>query len=73
TNSWFLASVPASKRGRASGLLASSFFLGQFSSPLLFEPIVSAYGIQKLFLFVSIVSFTVAIVLFVKTKRSSKV
>lgn len=68
TNSWFLASVPASKRGRASGLLASSFFLGQFASPLLFEPIVSAYGIQKLFLFVSIVSFTVALVLFIKSK-----
>jgi MFS family permease len=68
TNAWFLASVPASKRGKASGLLTSSFFLGQFSSPLLFEPIVSAYGIQTLFLIISIVSIFVALLLFIRTR-----
>ena len=67
TNSWFLSVVPAFKRGRAAGLLTSSFFLGQFASPLLFEPIVIAYGIQTLFLLVSIVSLSVAIFLFVKS------
>jgi len=66
TNAWFLSLVPPSKRGKASGLLTSSFFLGQFSSPLLFEPIVSAYGIQGLFLRVAIVSVSVAVILFVK-------
>ncbi|NOR55102.1 MAG: MFS transporter [Sulfurovum sp.] len=70
TNSWFLSQVPPAKRGRASGLLTSSFFLGQFASPLLFEPIVSAYGIQTLFLLVSIVSGSVAIVLFIKTRSN---
>ena len=58
TNAWFLSKVSASKRGKASGILTSSLFLGQFSSPLLFEPIVSAYGIQGL----------VALVLFVKSR-----
>ena len=68
TNAWFLSQVPARKRGKASGLLTSSFFLGQFSSPLLFEPIVSAYGIQTLFLMVSGVSVMVALVLFIKSR-----
>jgi len=69
TNAWFLSQVPASKRGKASGLLTSSFFLGQFSSPLLFEPIVSMYGIQGLFFMVSCISVFVALVLFIKTRR----
>ncbi len=68
TNAWFLSKVSASKRGKASGILTSSLFLGQFSSPLLFEPIVSAYGIQGLFLIISGVSVLVALVLFVKSR-----
>lgn len=68
TNAWFLSQVPPRKRGKASGILTSSFFLGQFSSPLLFEPIVSSYGIQGLFLLVSGVSMSVALVLFIKSR-----
>jgi len=68
TNAWFLSRVPAHKRGKASGVLTSSFFLGQFASPILFEPIVSAYGIQTLFLMVSILSVVVAMGLLIKSK-----
>ncbi|HSR74567.1 MAG TPA: MFS transporter [Sulfurovum sp.] len=68
TNSWFLAKVPAHKRGKASGLLASSFFLGQFSSPILLEPIVKNYEIQGLFLIVSAVAMSVSLILFIKVK-----
>ncbi len=68
TNAWFLSQVPPSKRGRASGLLTSSFFLGQFASPLLFEPIVSRYGIQGLFLLVSGFAVLVALILFAKSR-----
>lgn len=64
TNSWFLSLVPAHKRGKAAGVLTSSFFLGQFSSPILFEPIVSAYGIQGLFLGVAVFSVVLSGVLF---------
>ena len=71
TNAWFLSKVPPRKRGKASGLLTSSFFLGQFSSPLLFEPIVARYGIQGLFLIISVVSVLVAIVLFIKSRKKS--
>lgn len=68
TNAWFLAKVPARKRGKASGVLASSFFLGQFSSPLIFEPIVKLYGIQGLFLIVSGIAMSVSLGLFLKGK-----
>lgn len=70
TNAWFLSRVPAHKRGKASGVLTSSFFLGQFSSPILFQPIVLAYGIQKLFLFVSIFAFCIVMVLLVRIRLS---
>jgi len=66
TNAWFLSLVPPSKRGKASGLLTSSFFLGQFSSPLLFEPVVAAYGIQGLFLRGAILSMLVSLILFAR-------
>jgi len=70
TNAWFLSKVPPAKRGKASGILTSSFFLGQFSSPLLFEPIVSAYGIQGLFLIVSVLSILISAVLFIRSGNS---
>ncbi len=69
TNAWFLSKVPPHKRGKASGMLTSSFFLGQFSSPLLFEPIVLAYGIQGLFFIVSLVALLTALILFVKSYK----
>jgi MFS family permease len=68
TNAWFLSVVPPHKRGRASGILASSFFLGQFSSPLVFEPLVKSWGIQGLFLIVSIASLLLSLVLFLAKK-----
>ena len=69
TNAWFLAVVPPHKRGKASGMLASSFFLGQFASPLVFQPIVAAFGIQGLFLIVSIVSLMISLLLFSAEKK----
>ncbi len=70
TNAWFLTTVPAHKRGKASGVLASSFFLGQFSSPLLFEPVVQLYGIQGLFFIISCVTLLLALLLWLSTKKS---
>ncbi|MFK5976587.1 MAG: MFS transporter [Sulfurovum sp.] len=64
TNAWFLSQVPPHKRGKAGGILTSSFFLGQFASPILFEPIVTRYGISGLFFIVSIISLSVSIMIF---------
>ena len=60
-NSWFLSVVEPHRRGRASGLLASSFFIGQFLSPLLFQPIIELYKIQGLFFFVSCLTLAITI------------
>jgi MFS family permease len=64
TNAWFLSRVQAKQRGKASGILASSFFFGQFFSPIIFEPIVQLIGIQGLFFSVAMGSFIV--VFFIK-------
>jgi hypothetical protein len=44
-----------------------SFFLGQFFSPIVFQPFVAFAGIQGLFLAIACVSFVTAGVLYVKT------
>jgi MFS family permease len=72
TNSWFLSQVPAHKRGKASGILASSFFLGQFSSPLILEPIVKIYEIQGLFFIVSCIAIMISLILFLNMKIARK-
>ncbi len=66
-NAWLLSLVSAQRRGRAVGMLTSSFFLGQFFSPIVFEPIVSYMGIQGLFLSIAILAFIIATVVFYKT------
>ena len=73
TNAWFLSKVPANKRGKASGILTSSFFFGQFSSPLIFEPIVTHYGIQQLFFMIGILSVVTAVVLFLYSLRKNRI
>ncbi len=39
---WLLAHTPERLRGRLVGMLAASFFVGQFASPLLAQPIIDA-------------------------------
>jgi len=65
TNAWFLSQVPPHKRGKAGGILTSSFFLGQFSSPIIFEPIVALYGIRGLFFVVSILSISISLSIYI--------
>ena len=67
-NTWLLSRVHASKRGRAVGLLTSSFFFGQFFSPIVFEPIVARFGIQGLFFIISIVLLFVVAGIYFKEK-----
>ena len=46
---WFMERVPATMRGRASGLLTTAFFLGQFASPLVSAPLVATFGLAGTF------------------------
>jgi MFS family permease len=43
---YFMAVVPPAARGRASGLLTTAFFAGQFASPLVSAPLVDALGLR---------------------------
>ena len=46
---YFMGFVPPQMRGRASGLLTTAFFAGQFASPLATAPLVAAFGAQGAF------------------------
>ncbi|WP_338667246.1 MFS transporter [Pseudodesulfovibrio methanolicus] len=48
-NVWLLSLVSARSRGRAVGGLTTFFLLGQFVSPMLFEPLVERFGIGNCF------------------------
>lgn len=47
---WMLSLVSLKKRVKSSGYLTSSFFMGQFFSPIITMPIVSIFGVQKFFI-----------------------
>ena len=46
---WMLSKSHHSKRIKSSGYISSALFLGQFASPLVFHPLVSAVGIREFF------------------------
>jgi MFS family permease len=46
---YFMATVPPDLRGRASGLLTTAFFAGQFASPLVSAPLVVWFGLEGAF------------------------
>ena len=71
-NTWLLSLVHAKKRGRAVGLLTSSFFFGQFFSPILFEPIISCFGIQGLFFIISMLSLLIVFSIYLKLRFLKK-
>ncbi|MBX9465834.1 MAG: MFS transporter [Aquamicrobium sp.] len=60
-----LAAAPAHLRGRLSGGLVSSIFLGQFLSPVASQPVVDAYGYPPTFLLGGLLLCLVAVVAFV--------
>jgi hypothetical protein len=51
---WMLQVAHHTKRIKSSGYLTSSLFFGQFFSPILLHPIVSAYGVQDFFTIVGV-------------------
>lgn len=51
-NAWMLHLAHHTKRVKSSGYLTSSFFMGQFFSPVLTMPIVSIFGVQQSFMII---------------------
>ncbi|MFC1564660.1 MFS transporter [candidate division KSB1 bacterium] len=56
TNLWIVDISPSIMRGRIVGGLTTSAFLGQFLSPLVFQPASSFLSLQEIFRFASIIA-----------------
>lgn len=48
-SAWMLSKASKEKRVKSSGYLTSSFFMGQFFSPIVTMPFVSSFGVQHFF------------------------
>lgn len=57
---YFMGFVPPSQRGRASGLLTTAFFAGQFASPLVTAPLVGQFGLSGAFAAVGVAVIVLA-------------
>lgn len=62
-NAWMLESAPPKLRGRISGMTVSFMFLGQFTSPIIFEPIIAYSSVPLLLMFVAALSLFIGIIL----------
>lgn len=71
-NFWVLEISPAEIRGKTMGILTASLFLGQFSSPILAQPIVSQLGLPFLFMSSSIVMLIMGVSLSHVSKQAKK-
>ena len=49
-STWLMARIPSTMRGRASGGLSMSIFIGQFISPFVSLPIANSYGLDTAYL-----------------------
>lgn len=58
-----MAEVPPDQRGRASGMLTTAFFAGQFASPLVSAPLVGAFGLVGAFEILAAAMIALALVL----------
>lgn len=65
-SSWLFSLANDNIRAKAYGFLASSIFIGQFSSPIITQPFVKIFGINNMFLIFSILLFLVSILFFIK-------
>lgn len=70
TNVWLLSEAPAHMRGRFSGMVTTSVFLGQFLSPVLSQPLINVFSIQGGFLIVgTVVAISVMLIFSVRAFR----
>jgi MFS family permease len=59
---WLSSIIADALRGRALGGLTSFFFLGQFLSPLVAQPITNALGLGRTYIFTGVAMLIVALV-----------
>ncbi len=68
-NVWLSSIIPNSLRGRALGGLTTFFFLGQFLSPLVSQPITNFLGLDKTYSFAGVALLLVALGFFALKKQ----
>ena len=68
-NVWLSSIIPDSLRGKALGGLTTFFFLGQFLSPIVSQPITNSLGLDRTYGFMGIALFIVAAIFIVLRKQ----
>ncbi len=66
---WLANSAPLAIRGRALGGMNTALFLGQFSSPILSQPVVASYDLGRLFLVAAILILALVPIIFAARGR----
>jgi MFS family permease len=59
-NGWVVATVAPGARTKALGLLTSALFLGQFTSPLIAQPLVDGAGLGRTFVCAGVLAAVIA-------------
>lgn len=68
-NVWLSSIIPDALRGRALGGLTTFFFLGQFLSPIISQPVTNAVGLARTYLFTGVALLAVALMFFALKKQ----
>ncbi|HEY9767776.1 MAG TPA: MFS transporter [Coleofasciculaceae cyanobacterium] len=63
-NVWLASIIPDSLRGRALGGLTTFFFLGQFLSPVVSQPVTNSVGLDNTYIFTGVALLVVALIFF---------
>lgn len=69
SNLCLVSLAPPNIRGRVLGMLTTFFFMGQFISPILFQPVVNASSISHSFLYLSIPLVVFAVIFLIRNRR----
>ena len=68
-NVWLSSIIPDTLRGRALGGLTTFFFLGQFLSPVVSQPVTNLFGLGKTYNLAGIALLIVSLGFFVLMKQ----
>jgi MFS family permease len=66
---WLANSAPLAVRGRVLGGMNTALFLGQFLSPIISQPLVVTYDLERLFMIAAILILALVPILFTSRGR----
>jgi MFS family permease len=66
---WLANTAPLAIRGRALGGMNTALFLGQFMSPIISQPVVASYDLERLFMIAAILILALVPIIFVARGR----